>query len=156
MSPKEFVSLVVEPNLADQEKDHTSVRAALNAVHSVDALAAHIFCATNPPATKKSEERGDLKYRNDLAKADPDFALLRDIAKAAKHVRLDDKSLVSESSQIKSKPLGFGMGGFGEGPYGGTQHVVVTTDSGEIRSLSSVTQRAFALLLREMKDKRID
>ena len=41
MTPREFLNIAVKPNLADAAARPGDVHLALNAVHAVDALAAH-------------------------------------------------------------------------------------------------------------------
>src|SRR4051812_32396720 len=82
MTPVEYLREIVEPNLAALAADYGSIRHNLNVVHAVDALAAHVFYASNGAAPGAD----DTLYRAELAKLHPEFALLRDIAKAVKHV----------------------------------------------------------------------
>jgi hypothetical protein len=53
--------------------------------------------------------RDDLEYRSELAKQHSEFALLRDIAKAVKHVRLVRGSpQTSRGDQMEVRSLGWG------------------------------------------------
>ena len=149
MTPREYLDQVVTPNLADLAKDYGSVRLALNAVHAVDALAAHIFYSAGGKGKLGCDD--DLAYRERLAKQDAEFGLLRDLAKAAKHVVLERGSpVVSKAGQISSKGLGWGEFRWGEGRWGGPPQAVVLTDAGEHRVLESVIAQAMALLEKEM------
>jgi len=56
--------------------EYGDIRHNLNFVHSLDALAAHVYYASNGAAPG----RDDLEYRSELAKQHSEFALLRDIA----------------------------------------------------------------------------
>ena len=74
----------------------------------------------------------------------PDVELLRDVADAFKHHRLDRQNTrVRVSTDILSKGTGFGQGRFGEGKYGGIEQVVITTTDGDRRALSAVLQNVF-------------
>lgn len=86
MTPREYLDQVVRPNIADLARDNGDLRLALNAVHAVDALAAHIFYGAGGAA--KIGDKDDVAYRARLAGQDAEFGLLRDVAKAAKHVEL--------------------------------------------------------------------
>ncbi|WP_287299374.1 hypothetical protein, partial [Mesorhizobium sp.] len=93
----------------------------------------------------------DLDYREKLAKQDADFGLLRDVAKAAKHVVLERGTpKISKADQISSKGLGYGEARYGEGRYGSPLQAVVLTDANEHRVLESVIVRAVAFLEKEM------
>jgi hypothetical protein len=70
-----------------------------------------------------------------------DVALLRDVADAFKHHRLDRPSAtVSGSEAVIMTGTGWGKLRYGEGKWGGVEQVVVERKSGEQRALSSVTQ----------------
>ena len=152
MTPGEFLQTVVRPNVEEFNANYGDVRRAHNAVAAVDALAAHIYvwCKTDAP----SEIAGlanDTDYRERLAQCSSDFRLLRDIAKAQKHVHLDrGQPEVTTSAQVKARSFGYGEGGYGVGRYGGPPQVVVTTDGGELRYVEKIVAAALALLEAEM------
>jgi hypothetical protein len=78
-------------------------RRAFNAVTAVDSLAAHIYwwCEGNSPAAVAGIA-DDIGYRQKLAIREPDFRLLRDMAKASKHVKLHKfDPLVSGMSSLR-------------------------------------------------------
>jgi hypothetical protein len=155
VTPGEFLQTVVRPNVEEFNADYGNVRRAHNAVAAVDALAAHIYvwCKTNAP----SEITGvadDSHYRGRLADCSSDFRLLRDIAKAQKHVHLDPrrggKPEVTTSAQVTTRAFGWGQGPYGGGRYGGPPQVVVTTDNGELRYVETIVAAALVLLEAEM------
>ena len=150
MNVRDYLDTVVRPNVAAFEASYADLRLAHNAAHSVDALAAHIFVAAGGSAAKLG--RDDTEYRENLAAKDEMFRLLRDVAKAAKHVELTrGKPEVSKADQISTKQLGYGEARYGEGRYGSPPQAVVTTDSGDHRVLEAVVVRALAFLEHEMK-----
>src|SRR5262249_28608625 len=132
MVPNQFLIEIVRPNVAIFHEDFASLRHAFNAVAGIDALAAHIFvwCKENKPAEIEGV-RDDTEYRAALALRCSAFRLLRDIAKANKHVHLTrgDPQVTSEA-QVKIRPIGYGVGGFGCGRFGGPPQVVVDTNGG--------------------------
>ncbi len=70
-----------------------------------------------------------------------DVALLRDVAEAFKHHRLDRKnSRVTGADAIVACQSGYGKLSFGEGKFGGIIQVVVTTRDGRERVLTAVLQ----------------
>jgi hypothetical protein len=121
-------------------------------VAAVDALAAHIYvwCKKNAP----SEIAGladDTKLRERLAGRSSDFRLLRDIAKAQKHVELDrGKPEVTTSAQVTARSIGYGEARWGEGRWDGPPQVVVTTDTGELRYVETIVAAAIRVLETEM------
>lgn len=70
-----------------------------------------------------------------------DVALLRDVAEAFKHHKLDRKNArVVGADAVVACQSGYGRLGFGEGKFGGTDQVVITESDGSQRALTSVLQ----------------
>jgi hypothetical protein len=150
--PRKFLVDIVQPNVTDFTSNYADMRMAYNAVAAVDSLAAHIFewCLVNTP-TRISGVANDGQYRAELAKGSPEFGLLRDIAKAQKHVRLSNfKPQVSSASQVSSQALGWDEAPWGEGRWGGVQQVVVETNSGRVRVVEALVIAALKFLEDEM------
>ncbi len=153
MTPKEFLVEVVTPNVAAFHDDFASLRHAVNAVAAVDALAAHLFewCKVNAP-TEVCGSVDDSTYREALATRSPAFSLLRDMAKAQKHVRLTrGNPQVTQEHQVSIRPIGFGEGGSGCGRYGGPTQVVVDINGGDFQYVEEVVDEALAFLQGEMQ-----
>jgi hypothetical protein len=153
MEPSEFRNAVVIPDVNDFKATYDDIRAAYHAVASVDALAAHIYawCKKNNAAAivKLSD---DSAYRQHLAEQDPDFGLLRDIAKAHKHVILDrGNPQVSGAQNVSVKGLGWGEAAWGEGRWGSPPQVVVQTNAGSYRVVEHLVSHALETLDREMQ-----
>lgn len=148
VTPREFLEQIVEPNLADVNTDFGNIRLVLNLVYSVDALAAQIFHA----AAGALPGKDDSEYREILAKANPEeFALLRDVAKAIKHVRLQrGKPLVSGSDQLSVRALGWDEVEWNDGRWDSPPQVVVETTTGRIRVVETIAMRSLHLLKAEM------
>lgn len=152
MSPRDFLAAVVQPNVDNFEREIASLLMAFNAIAAVDALAAHIFawCQVHKPA-EVDGLRDDSEYRASLSRRDAEFALLRDVAKAQKHVRLvQGQPKVSLASQIRTDAPPFGAMRWGEFTWGGEPHVVVTTDAGEYRSIVILVRHALQFLRDEL------
>jgi hypothetical protein len=127
--------------------NYVSIRLTLNVVHSVDALAAHIYHGSGGAAPGTD----DTDYRDLLARHDPEFALLRDVAKAIKHVRLDRGSpLASRGDQVEARPLGWGEAAWDDGRWDGPPHVIIPLDNGGVRVVETVLSNALAVLKTEM------
>jgi hypothetical protein len=70
-----------------------------------------------------------------------DVALLRDVADAFKHHKLDrPNATVAGAEAIIMTGTGWGKLRYGEGKWGGTEQVIVERKSGDQRALSSVLQ----------------
>lgn len=151
MKPRDFLDQVVAPNLDEFQKQFDQLRPAFNAVMAVDALAAHIFYWRRDEMAASGLPKNDLEYRNELAERNAEFNLVRDIAKAQKHVRLERGTpLLSTAVQVSAGTMGWGEGGYGEGPYGGGIQVVVTLDDSSRRSVEAIATSALEFLKSEM------
>lgn len=149
MSAKDFLADVVRPNVDEFETNFGSVRHAYNAALAVDCLAAQLF--HDLKAAGKTTAKDDSAYRQDLAARYPDFGILRDVAKAMKHVVLDRHSpSVKTSSQVEIQSTGWGQGRWGEARWGGPPQVHVTLDSGDIRAVDYLVRNAVAIIESEM------
>jgi hypothetical protein len=82
-----------------------------------------------------------LFLREPLAPHVDDVALLRDVADAFKHHKLDrPNATVAGAEAIIMTGTGWGKLRYGEGKWGGTEQVIVERKSGDQRALSSVLQ----------------
>lgn len=87
-----------------------------------------------------------------LAQRDGHFALLRNIAKALKHVRLDRGTpRIKSAGQVISRPIGYGEGIYGAGRYGGPVQVVVDLAPGDFQYVEFIVDGARAFLEGEMR-----
>ena len=157
MTPREFLDQVVRPNISDFHNGYNDFRYAYNAVASVDALAAHIFywCKLNEPA-RVSGQKDDTAYREHLAKADPNFRLLRDTAKAQKHVQLiNGRPEVSAAKQMGVRTIAFGQSGFGQGRFGGVVQCILKADNGDEFYVENIVDGAMNFLEKIMSEYRI-
>jgi hypothetical protein len=112
MTPREFLEAVVRFDVAEFRDEYGDIRRAYHAVTAADALAAHIFvwCRTNAPAEITGLD-DDNHYRGKLSERSSEFRLLRDIAKAQKHVHLErGKPEVTEAAQVVARTFGWGEG----------------------------------------------
>jgi hypothetical protein len=154
MTLREFLTEVVRPNVAEFNVYSDSLRWAYNAVAAVDALAAHIYvwCTMNAPAELTIQN--DSQYRGTLAERDGggNFRLLRDIAKAQKHVHLKKGNpLVKRAEQVTARRMGAGELRVG-GRVGAAPQVVVDMKPkpGDFFYVTNVVDSALAFLEAEM------
>jgi hypothetical protein len=152
MTPRDFLEAIVRPNVADFHTRFADMRHAHNAISSVDALAAHLYVwAKSNCQAAVASSCNDSAYRGTLAAQNGDFALLRDIAKAQKHVHLTQgKPQVGSADQVTSRTIGWGKGRWGEGRWGGVQQVVVDIDATKLSFVETIVDNALAFLETEM------
>lgn len=152
MTPREFLNVVVQPNVVDFHGNFHDVRHAFNAVNAVDALAAHLYVwAKVRGLAAVATIRDDSHYRQTLASRNQSFELLRDIAKAQKHVHLTKHNpKIIKASQIDARSIGWGEGGFGEGRFDGVEQVVVNIASDEFAYVEEIVDSSLIFLKTEM------
>jgi hypothetical protein len=152
VTPRQFLEKVVRPNITEFYANIGSERHAYNAVAAVDSLAAHIYvwCRDNAPAEIAGIQH-DSAYRGTLAGRSPDFALLRDVAKAQKHVRLTrGNPEVKTAAQVTMRSLGWDETPWDESQWDSPPHIVVTTDNGHVRYVTQIVAASLAMLETEM------
>jgi hypothetical protein len=123
-----------------------TARAAANELHHLTDFALH-----NPPPTfadiaaVRAAVQAHVTFLREPRAAIPDdVALLRDIAEAFKHYKLDRRSAtVTDASSIAAISTGYGVARWGEGKWGGVEQVIVERKDGDKRALSSVLQNVF-------------
>jgi hypothetical protein len=144
MTPREFLEQIVQPNVAEFHGDYANVRRAFNAVVAVDALAAHIYVWSTANAGAEVDGiPNDTHYREKLANTHEDFRLLRDIAKAQKHIKLTQGTpKITEAKQISARAVGWGEGSYGHGRWGGPPQVVIDTERGTMRYVEQIVDSA--------------
>ena len=153
MTPKSFLETVVAPNIEDFHNNFSSFRHAHNAISALDALAAHLYywAVANSPNVVSSAI-GDSGYRAELAERNSSFKLLRDIAKAQKHVHLKYcNPQVKRADQVTSKEMGWGDGGYGQGRYGGEQ-VIVNDNNDQIHYVEEIIDLSLKFMISEMRE----
>lgn len=152
MDARAFHDQVVLPNVADLIAEYGDLRRAMNAVLSVDALAAHIYhwCRQHAP-TGTLGASDDSHFRDLLARQNGEFGLLRDVAKAFKHVTLTrGQPQISGAANVAPRNLGWGEGRWGEMRWDGPPQVVVELNDGSLRVIEAVVAAALTFLEAEM------
>ncbi len=136
------------PNYQDWVALPLDERLAKNAVAEANNMAArafHHWRSREPSLVYEADKEG--RYRDELAAREcPDFALVRDVADAHKHLQLDRPSrILTRSDQTGPGHMRFGEGRYGQGVYGGGPQLVVTLDDGSRRPLNSVLKNVIAM-----------
>lgn len=149
--PRRFFDDHVKPNYAEWLKNPLDQRLAKNAVADANNMAARVlqyWLARD--AWQVYGVTTERAYRDELAAREcPDFGLVRDVADAHKHFRLDRSSRqVTGTDQTAIGAIPFGGGGYGEGVYGGGPQLVVTQDDGTQRALTAIMKNVMEMWAR--------
>jgi hypothetical protein len=110
-------------------------------------LTAHYRVYLNEPdlgAVRAAVQSHLIFLREPKAPHVDDVALLRDVADAFKHQKLDRPSATVDGAHaIITTGTGWGKLRWGEGKWGGAEQVIVERKNGDQRALSSVMQNVF-------------
>ncbi len=151
-----FREEIVQPLVDEFENEDAALHRGFAAVSVVDALAAHIhrevvgqgqdpFKIFNQPIESRRDDTG---FRAELAKLNPNFKILRDVAKANKHAFLTQGNNVevNGSGDTAVVRMVYGEGAYGVGKYGGLPFLQVTTQSAEDHRLLDVVLASLKFL----------
>lgn len=139
MTPAGFFERVVRPNMVEALEQRGDVRAIVNAILTLDALAGVLYeHGKAEGATYKSDD----KYRDALAEVSHSYRVLRDAAAAIKHGGLDRERtkvrLLYGPEALRLVPNGTGIIRIGDAL--GSEVVVIEFDPGPgyIRASSAI------------------
>lgn len=150
MTPAEFHDEVAQPNMEHALRHPDNLRALVNAVLSLDALAGIVHAhgrAAGVLAMAKHE--ADDRYRDDLAAVSRSYRVLRDLAAALKHGALESKKarIVRSGEAVRSVPNGFGLFRCGDRIGGDVLVVELDGAPGYVRA-STVVADSYRILKR--------
>lgn len=145
----EFFEIHVVPNLEAWLSQPTDMRLAMNAVVSLYHMADHFWHAyASVDAGRVFGTASSGLFRAELAQRNTHFSLLRDVAEAHKHMKLDrSKRALTQSSQTAVGATGWGKGGYSTGPWGGGPSIVVELDDSTKHHLSHLAKEVKQLWL---------
>lgn len=138
----DFFDTHAVPNHEEWLAKPVDIRLGMNAVVSLYHMADHFWHAyASLDSARVFATATPAQLRSELARQHPQFALLRDVAEAHKHMKLDRSTrVVTGSSQIAVGATGWGQGGYGTGPYGGGLSIVVELDDGTKQHLTDLAR----------------
>ena len=143
----EFYGAHVVPALAAWRSAPTDLRLANVAAVALYHVADYYWNSHWPDAADRVFGCASAgRFRARLAEESKEYALLRDVAEAHKHMKLDRTSRsVTDASQTEIRATASGETPYGEGPYGGTPSVVIELDDGSKRHLSAIVDAVVEL-----------
>ena len=134
---QEFFDTHVTPAVNDWRDSPNDIRKAMHAAVELNQMADyfwHEFSSSDPSRVTGSTSAGE--FRKELGHRVPDFAVLRDVAEAHKHMKISRAGrYVTSAGQTVTIKLGWGEAEFGEDEWGGSKSIVVTLDDGTRKRL---------------------
>lgn len=136
---KKFWSKVVLPDFTDFQSEPDNIRRAFHLANSLFHMADWLYWPNkayidatftyrdkNGAAQRVQDEK---TFANAVRDFHPDFELIRGIANSAKHLQLNNRgrhpASPSHAANTVVQATGYGEGGFGSGPYSGTERVML-------------------------------
>ncbi len=136
---KYFLSHVL-PSVSAWRDSTTDLQLAMHAAVSLNQMADYFWHEFSEAVPTSVLNQHSLKeFRKVLGTQFPSFALIRDVAEAHKHVKLNrNDRVLTGAEQTTVGNLGYGEAEYGVGTYGGGDEIVVELDSGQRRHFSAV------------------
>jgi hypothetical protein len=141
----EYWELIVKPDYAEFQEDISDLRRAFHCAVSLFHLSDWLyvehksqmdraFCIDDGNGNSR-QVRDEKEFASAIVRLHPDFGLIRGIAFAAKHLKLRPKNnphpaTPTHAANVSIQTVGYGHGGFGEGPYGETSRVMLAGPNG--------------------------
>ncbi len=157
-STKDFWDGMVGPDYSDSQNTRGDLRVALHAAISLFHMHDWVFqqhSSTICNSFQFVDKNGLLRqvnsaatFANSLERIEADFALIRGIANAGKHLSLSDvrphQDAPSHAANTAVQSLGFGEGAYDVGPWGGGPQVMLEGATGYLH-FSQIAEKVFMM-----------
>jgi hypothetical protein len=136
----------VIPNLREWTSQPTADNRAMNLAISLNHLADHFWEEHQTDPSKPLSARSLKEFREKLVDLTPEFGLIRDVADAHKHFKLNrtDRN-VTHATQTAVGAMGWGEAAWNHGTWGGTPEVIVTFDDGSKHHFSMAVAKVMSM-----------
>jgi len=143
----EYFDTHVVPAVGEWCKVPTDIRLAMSTAVVLNQMADHYWHGFESADPTRVFHTATVKaFRAELAARNTDWALLRDVAEAHKHVKLNRPvRAVTSAGQAFVVSTGFGATPYGTGPWGGTSSVVIELDNGNRVHFSATVKKVMEL-----------
>jgi hypothetical protein len=133
VTPREYFDQVANLNALDAAAHPGDLRLAINAIMTLDGFFGMLHAVLY--RTRVILERSDDQWKENLARENEDYRLLRDAAYMLKHGSLDDRKprLVRRPEQILTMPASFDAAAFDRGAFD-TETVWIETEANDYRA----------------------
>lgn len=136
----------IVPSVREWETNPLEPHRAMNAAVSLNQMANHYWHEHHGDPSKVLGASSLGVFRNLLAAATPEFGLIRDVADAHKHYKLDRPNRnITDASQATQASMGWSEAAWGEGEWGSPPEIVVTYDNGTKHHFSTAVRKIMAM-----------
>jgi hypothetical protein len=143
----QFFHNQVLPSVRDWEENHMEEHRAMSVAVNLNHMADRYWYSFDGIDPSRLLGANNLSaFRNALCAKSNDFSLIRDVADAHKHVKLDRSGRnLTNADQTTVARLGWGVPKWGEGRWGSSPEVVVTFDDGSKHHFSTAVRKSIEL-----------
>jgi hypothetical protein len=136
----------IVPSVREWEASPLEPHRAMNAAVSLNQTADHYWHEHHSDLSRVLGAASIGAFRNALAATTPELGLIRDVADAHKHYKLDRPNRkLTDASQATQGAMGWGEAAWGEGQWGSPPEIVVTYDDGTKHHFSSAVRKVLAM-----------
>lgn len=142
----EFFETHVLPALKEWRANETSERLGMGLAVVLNQTVDRYFHSFPSGDSKLFGAKTVKQLRAELTKKSASFALIRDVADAHKHVKLDRPDrVVTSAGQTAVGRMGYGEAEYGVAKWGSPPELVVTLDNGKKRHFSAIVDETVKL-----------
>jgi hypothetical protein len=146
MRAHDFFAKHVEPAVADWRANELDERLAMNAAVALNQMADHYFHSLPAGDGRLLGASSVGTLRDALERQEPAFSLIRDVADAHKHVKLDRKHRkLSSADQTNVGTMGWDDAEWGVAKWDSPPELVVTLDTGKRRHFRGLIETVFTM-----------
>jgi hypothetical protein len=132
----------VLPSIQDWQVDETAIHKAMMVATNLSHMADYFWKSYSGDSNKVLGKKSLKEFREQLEVNNPDYALIRDVCDAHKHLELGRKpKRVTKADQTNVGKMGWGEAKWGNARWGSPEEVVVTDDSGEKHHFIGLVRR---------------
>ena len=148
---QKYFTKFVKPGFDEWRKTPSDERLAMNLANSLNNIAEYYWhdCESSNPA-KVFNKRSLKEFRKELTFKNKDIALIRDIADAHKHLKLNRTDrLMTRANQVDGKTIGFGEA-YGL-CYGGGEVLAIVLDDESEKYFPLIAEGAYEYWKNELQ-----
>jgi hypothetical protein len=136
----------VIPNFREWSSLPTACSRAMNLAISLNHLADYYWREHQTDLSRPLNAINFGDFRRRLVELTPEYGLVRDVADAHKHFKLDraDRN-ITHATQAAIGAMGWGDASWGAGTWGGAAEVIVTFDDGSKHHFSTAVLRVMSM-----------
>ena len=136
----------VQPAIQDWQADETAIHKAMLVATNLAHMTDYYWKSYSHDSAKVFGAQSINDFRSQLITKNPDYALIRDVCDAHKHLELNRTSKrITKADQTTTGKMGWGEAKYGDGRWGSPEEIIVVEDSGEKHHFIGLVGRVEAM-----------